>query len=281
MQKDSIQFITDNYGKLTKNEKLVADYILTHFSSAIGMSVHELSETVNVSAATPVRFAQHMGFNGYKELRLFLATHQAEHEDLILDIRQASGSLSDSVEKALSSEIEAIKLTLKELDYPKFTDIAKKIVDAKQILLFGMRTSYLVCCDFMYKLQRTGKVVHCTDNPSDAAVFLSGFNSTDMVIGFSHSGETSTTCDVLALAKDLGIYTVAATTFSESTICNFADQVLHTQTRESPLHKIALTSRISQLATADALFMTYFSLDYDNCMNNLNKVSTNISRIQK
>lgn len=281
MNEDSIQIITNNYGKLTKNERIVADYIMTHFNSAIQMSVHELATMSGVSVATPVRLAQHMGFDGYKEFRLYLATHQPEHEDLILDIKQASNSVTDAVEKALGSEIDSIRLTLKELDYTKFIGISQKIKNANQILFFGMGTSYLVCSDAVYKFQRVGKIVRCTDDITEAAVILSAMDSSDLVIGISHSGETKNTCDVLKLAKELGVYSVAVTTFPGSAICRGADVILNTQTRESPLHKIALTSRISQLATIDALFMTYFTSDYEKCKKNIDAVSANLQKIWK
>ena len=279
MNGDSIQIITNNYGKLTKNEQLVANYIMTHFSNAIQMSVHEIARECAVSVATPVRLAQHMGFDGYKEFRLYLASHQPEHEDLILDIKQTSGSVIDSVEKALGSEIDTIRLTLKELDYSKLSTIADQIKIAEKILFFGMGTSYLVCSDAMHKFQRVGKTVHCCDDITKAAVLLSSMSKTDMVVCISHSGETKNTCDIIRLAKDMGIYTVAVTTFPGSSVCKTADIVLHTQTRESPLHKFALTSRISQLATTDALFMAYFTSDYDNCRQNIDKLSETLNKL--
>lgn len=279
MNADSIQLITNNYDKLTQNERIVADYILTHFNSAIQMSVHEIAQKTKVSVATPVRLAQHIGFDGYKDFRIYLASHQPEHEELILDIKQASNSVVESVEKALLSEIDSINLTLKELDYSKFIDAADKMKSANQILFFGLGTSQLVCRDAMYKFQRAGKIVCCADDISVSAALLSRFSKNDIVIGISHSGKTKNTCDILKLAKELGVYSVAITTFPGSDICRHADNIIYTQTRESPLHKIALTSRISQLATMDALFMTYFTMDYENCKNNIDKVSSNLQMI--
>ena len=69
----------------------------------------------------------------------------------------------------------------------------------------------------------------------------------------------------------MGITTVAVTTFSNSNICKTADYTLLTQTRESPLHKIAITSRVSQFAMMDSLFMAYLTINYDKCINNLEK----------
>ena len=266
MNSDSVQIITKNYGKLTKNEKTVADYIFTHFDDAIGMSVHELAQSCSVSSATPVRLAQHLGFDGYREFRLYLVAHRPEHEDIILDIKETKGLFRESVEKLLNSEIDSIRLTMKEFDYTVGCDIAEKIKNANRILFFGLGSSYLVCQDCANKFQRVGKTVHHSNDITMSAVMLSAFGPSDIVFGISHSGETPDTAKILSLASKLGIFCVAVTTFADSTVCENADKIIYTQTRESPLHRISLSSRIGQLASMDSLFMTYFSLDYENCI---------------
>lgn len=280
MYKDSIQLITNHYGQLTKNEKIVADYIISYPESVIQMSVQELAQKSGVSSATPVRLAQHMGFDGYKEFRLYLAKHLPQQEDLISDMSQAPDSAAGVVEKVLLSEVDSIRLTLKELDYVQLTAAAERIKAADQLLFFGTGTSYLVCCDAMYKFQRAGKSVRCTSDIAEAAVLLTHLHKNDPVIGISHSGETRDTCNLLKLARELELPTIAATTYPGSTICQYADHLLPTQTRESALHKIAFTSRISQLAAMDALFMAYFTCDYEKCRQNIDGVSRNLQHLQ-
>lgn len=281
MTVDSVQFLTDNYSKLTHNEQLTVDYIMTHLNSAMEMSVQELAMSVGVSPAVPVRLAQHLGFDGYKEFRLYMAKYRPEHSDIIFDIKQSLQSVPESVERVLISEIDSLQLTLGKMDYKNIMRIAELMKKSKQILFFGVRTSYLVCEDSVYKFQRIGKLAHCADDVTAAAVIMSSFEPEDMVIGISHSGETEATCRILSLAQEMGLRTVGVTTFPDSTICTNSDFILQTQTRESPLHKIALTSRISQFATMDALFMTYFTSDYDDCKEHMDKVYSNLQKLWK
>lgn len=121
---------------------------------------------------------------------------------------------------------------------------------------------------------------HSTDDANSATVLLSSFSPNDILIVISHSGETRDACNIARLAQKLGIYVVAVTTFIASTLARNADIVLQTQTRESPVHKIAFTSRISQLASMDALFMTYFAMNQQECKNNINSISSNLQEIQ-
>ena len=95
----------------------------------------------------------------------------------------------------------------------------------------------------------------------------------------SHSGETKSVCKILEIASQSGVFPVCVTTFPGSSVCKSAKLIIYTQTRESPLHKIALTSRISQLATMDALFMTYFTLNQNECLKKLDMVSDNLKKL--
>ena len=279
MKKDSVQIITTHYGKLTYSEKKVADYIVTHLSDAVRMSVNEIASASGVSAATPVRLAKHMGFEGFSDLKLYIASHASPEEDIILDMTSTSDTVAQAVEKALIAETESIKMTLKELEYSKITYVSERIKNAEKILFFGIGSSHLVCLDASHKYERVGKTVFCSDDAYKASVLLGNFSENDIVICVSHSGETKSVCKILEISAQLGVFSVCVTTFPGSSVCKSAEIVLYTQTRESPLHKIALTSRISQLATMDALFMTYFTLNQQECLKKLETVSNTLKQL--
>ena len=97
MKKDFVQIITTHYGKLTDSEKKVADYIVTHLSDAVRMSVQEIASVSGGRAATPVRLAKHMGFEGFSELKLYIASHASAEEDIILDMTSSSDSVSKDI----------------------------------------------------------------------------------------------------------------------------------------------------------------------------------------
>lgn len=281
MSPDSVQIITSNYAKLSKNEKTVADHLLSHFDASIGLSVYELSDACGVSPAVPVRLAKKLGFAGYKELRLQLAQSRPLRNDLFLDLENGEpGNVKNAVEKVLRAEMDSILATIEQLDYSALEAGANMIANAKRLLLFGCSTSYVACTDTAIKLRKVGKTTFAADSADSAAAILSGFEKGDAVIAVSHSGETSAAVNILKLAKRLGFASLAVTTFPDSAVGRNADAVLCTQTRESPLHKIALTSRVSQLAMLDALFMAYYSTNYELCREKVDASSQFLSEIR-
>ena len=279
MSQDAIAYITDKYIKLTSVERRLADYVISHYDESLSLSVQALAEKSKVSAAAVIRFAQQMGFEGYKELRLFLATNRPEHEDVIVDLKKERGTVETKVSKVINADIEAMKLTLENLDFKVLEDVAMAIKKAKQIVFFGTGTSFLVCNDTSLKVQRLGKISNCYSDLHSITVALSNMSDNDMLIAVSHSGQNKDTCKAVEIANKCGIKTLAVTTFSESSISGLADYVLLTKTRESPLHKIAITSRISQFAVMDALIMAIMVTDYDNCISHIESLSENLKHI--
>lgn len=264
-QGDAVEFLTGRYTELTDGEKQIVDYLINNLESALAMSVHTLAKESGVSVATIVRYAQHMGFDGYKSFRLHLAKCTPGSEDFVLDFPHTDSSMKGQVTRVLKASMEAIHLTLDEMDYTALESSAAVIRDAGHLLFFGTGTSSIVCDDAMLKYQRSGKRAASVCDLYSAALELANFKPDDVLIVISHSGENADTLRVLETAKNAGVRTIAVTTFSGSAIAKTADLVLYTKTRESPLHNVSITSRISQFAVMDALFMAYLTLSYDVC----------------
>ena len=53
--------------KLTKKERLIADYVLNNFRDLCFMTSTELANTLSVSHSSVMRFTKDLGFSGYTE----------------------------------------------------------------------------------------------------------------------------------------------------------------------------------------------------------------------
>ena len=272
MKKDYIQFFTEKYSEMTESEKILSDYIINNFDRVLTLSVHTLAAETNISVATVVRFAQHMGFEGYKEFRLYLAQLGNDQEDFILDVTKNADSGEEQISRMLSSCADCITMTQKNLDYATLLAISRHIRESGRVAFFGVGTSYIVCQDADMKFKRIGITSDSACEPSSASSVLLNMKQGDVVIGVSHSGNNEFVAGVLSAARKMKLTTVAVTTFKNSKVCSYADYVLYSQTRESPMHKAAITSRVSQLAVLDSLFMTYLTSYYDDCMASIERI---------
>src|SRR5690554_1555961 len=67
--RDLIEVIQRNFTRLSKGQKLIAQYIIDNYDKAAFMTASKLSKIVGVSESTVVRFANALGFDGYPQLQ--------------------------------------------------------------------------------------------------------------------------------------------------------------------------------------------------------------------
>ena len=66
---DLMRLIQVKFPKLSKGQKLIAEYILKNYDKAAFMTAAKLGNNVGVSESTVVRFATELGFSGYPKLQ--------------------------------------------------------------------------------------------------------------------------------------------------------------------------------------------------------------------
>ena len=80
--------INQQYSKMSKGQKLLANYITDYYDKAAFYTANKLGKVVGVSESTVVRFAMFLGYKGYPEFQEALADmvtnrlNDAEPKDL-------------------------------------------------------------------------------------------------------------------------------------------------------------------------------------------------------
>ncbi len=74
---------TINSAKLTKTQKIIAEYILDHSSDACFMTSTEIADKLGVSESSVIRFSRSLGFSGFME---FQKTLRRDYQDKVLSI---------------------------------------------------------------------------------------------------------------------------------------------------------------------------------------------------
>jgi len=263
------------YDGLSKTEKRVATYFLSHVESVFNMPIARLAVESDASQVSWVRFCKTMGFNGLKGLKkqLFLELNvqirdgKAE-ETLYADITGHS-NVEQMVETVRSSSIQAIDDTLRLMD-PKLVEAtARRMIQAKSVKIFGVGTSALIAEDLYNKLLRIGKnVVFCRDNHIQLT-YAANMTNKDVAIFISHSGRTSEVLESLQIAKERGATIITITKYGKMPLLKYADFALYTSCPEVYRRSGAMSSRIAQLVVVDVLYSTIAHLDYSHVKESL------------
>lgn len=252
-----LQYIKQNFESFTDREKSIADYLLSNKKSIMSMSAKEIGDVTNTSAPTVVRFSKKIGFDSLNEMKLQLSLNlqsDEENEDFeYLHSDLSTKNIIKGVKISIDSIMNQTLGVLKEEDLEKAIELLNK---AKNVYIFSVGSSSLVGMDFYYKLSRINKrcIAHNDTHLQMTASAL--MEKGDIAIAISYSGETKEVLKCVENAKKDGIPVIAITKSSiNNTLADMSDIVLRVPFVEKSLREGAMSSRISQLAVIDMLFL--------------------------
>jgi DNA-binding MurR/RpiR family transcriptional regulator len=240
-------------------ERRVAQRVIDDPEGVANSTITELAQTCETSETTVIRFCRAIGFSGYPELRLTLATEAGRAQsggkrDVGGDIRP-DDPLELIVEKVTYADARAVEETAAQLDITALKRVVDTIANARRVDIYGVSASAFVAMDFQQKLHRIGRASYAW---ADAHIMLTSaavLEPDDVAIGISHTGATVDTIDALEVARARGATTIALTNFPRSPITDVADLVLTTAARETTFRSGATASRLAQLTVVDCVFV--------------------------
>lgn len=258
---DVLAAVRRSLPRLSAAEARVAETILGDPTLVVDLTINDLATLCRTSLSTVARFAQSLGYSGYRELRVAVARTltlaQAQQARFGLDSTEIDPDDDPAVvaAKLAAQKIDAIEKTTLGLDAAALDRVAQAIVAARHIELLGQAASSLTAQDLQQKLVRIGCSVAHSADPHLALTTASLSTTDDVVIAFSHGGETAEVVRAVEVARDAGALAVAVTSVPDSTLAMAADVLLQTHAHESPFRMAAMSSRIAQLVLVDVLFV--------------------------
>lgn len=272
---------------LPRQERRLAEFILTAPSEIVHMGIKDLADQCEVSAATVTRFCKNFQCKGYPDFKLKLAaeiahaemasrTGNTRYQDIV-----AGNPLAGIVEAIESNHLTSIRDTTQLLDLGQLERAVDALCRAKRIDLYGVATSSIVAQDFYQKLIRIGKNCTAFADSHMQITSASTLTSSDVAVAVSYSGETPETIDALACAKDAGAFTISITSYRSSAISALADITLYSSSLEEGMRRGDMASRIAQLHIIDILFMGMASRDFSTYVPRLEQSYLNVQNYRK
>lgn len=216
--------------QLTRSQRKLMDYILSHEDETVFLNVGDLAERVHVSEATVVRLSKTLGFKGFpefqRELRLLFRNKLTTTSRLQKTVKKVT-SEGDVLMKVLQTDVHNIEETLKQVPLQEFRQFVRSIDSAERIIIVGLRGAYSLAIFMGIALEFLQKNVWVIQpGIGDMWDRLLGLKKGDVVIGISFPRYTKQTVEVLRFAKERGNNTLAITDSLISPLAQYADHVL-------------------------------------------------------
>jgi len=227
------QLLKEKNPHLTRSQRRLMDYILSHDDEAVFLKVGDLAKRVNVSEATVVRLSKALGFKGFPEFQRELRNHFRDKLTTTFRLQKTVKKVTsegDVLIKILQTDIDNIAETLQQTSIEEFRQFVKCIDSAERIIIIGLRSVYSLAVFFGIALEFLQKnVLVFQPGIGDMWDRLLGLKKGDLVIGISFPRYTKQTVEVLRFAKQAGVKTLAITDSPISPLVQYADHVLTAQ----------------------------------------------------
>lgn len=277
LEENIILQIKSKLSSLSKSEKKLGKYILSHAVETVNDNTSELAKKAGVSPATVVRFCRSIGLSGFSQLKIRLyADASGLDREIYTDIT-SNEDIAMIADKLALRFNQSITQTANLLETGCIEKITAMVDKSPAIYVYGIGASHVAAEDFMHKFSRIGKpVVHTLDHHLLGSSLINA-SKDSMFVAISNSGETNEAIKLTQIAKQNGLFTAGITQKRDSTLARIVDvPLIHHGGEAVLLRSAATTSLAAQLFTIDVLYFAYVARHYHEIMGRLKNSKINI-----
>jgi DNA-binding MurR/RpiR family transcriptional regulator len=253
-KQDLMRTIQVKFPRLSKGQKLIAEFILKHYDKAAFMTAAKLGIGVGVSESTVVRFANELGFSGYPKLQKALQELIKNKLTTVQRIELTNDYISEesALKGVLKSDIENIRATLEKINHNTFEEVVNNIFAARRIYIIGLRSSTAIA-EFLgfYLNLILDNVKVIGYGISDIFEQMLNITDQDLVIGIGFPRYAARTIEALSFAQSKGSKVVAITDSLLSPLAARADCTLIAQSNMASF----VDSLVAPLSVINALII--------------------------
>lgn len=226
---DMIERLNHSGRKLSKGHRRIAQYIVEHYDKAVFMTASRLGESVGVSESTVVRFAAVLGYEGYPQLQRALQELVSHRLTAVQRFEMSSEIDPNAVLRTvLKSDMQNIRATVEELDNHAFEEGVRRILNAKEIYVIGLRSAAPLAQYLGYYLNYIFDRVHLVSSAAtDVFEEIARISEADVVIGISFPRYSTRTVKAMRFARSCGAQVISITDGPMSPLHEVSDVCLN------------------------------------------------------
>ncbi len=251
----------------------VADYLLREPQAPLTLSIGDVAERAATSAATVTRFCRMIGYSGYVEMRVGIATEVGRRatadpsaDSWTTEIGRGFGP-DDSPEELLrmliSSHIRSLRQATSAIDLSVITEVSRRIANSSHVDIYGIGGSAMLAEELQGRLYRIGINAYAWAEVHTGLTSAAIQDEGTVAIGISTTGRTEETLQMLAEAGRAGALTVTITNNPASPLAELADLSIVTSVYEQFLKPDDLSAKHGQLLVLDLLYLLVAQQGFD------------------
>lgn len=250
---DAYQKILEHYETFSIQQKKVADYTINNIDDAIYFPISKFSRVIGVSQATIVRFAQHLGYNGFNEFRDSLFAYYRDRLSPDNRMKHSIEALKEgasSYEQIANKEIAYLEKSIFSIEESILGQAVDSIYRCRTVYIFAIGANEYLGYYLKFKLRRLKLNYHLvTDSGREMLENLIRIGREDSAIVFNFSKPSIDFSRLMGLLSDKKVSSVLVTDIKTPPVIRLATYVLYAErgpqgTFQSPVVPMAITNTL-------------------------------------
>lgn len=250
--------------------KVVAEFVLEERSRLETYSMKEVAARTYTSKPTLVRFAQSLGFSGWKEFMQAFVQEEHYQESHYMDIDAnipftQDDSCEDIIRKITDLQVESILDTADLLETAVLEEAVSRLMKAKNVIVFGMSPNTLVGQLFRRKMATIGKIITVPiSDESGTLAYALGSEDLGIIVSYSGNNVNREPMRYIPILEENKVPMIGITGGGKNYIREHIDCVIAMSSRERLYSKISNFSTESSLESIfNILYSCCFAKDYE------------------
>lgn len=273
-QYEVLHRIEERYDKMSKSQKVIADYILEHFDQAVFMTAAKLGETLGISESTVVRFAAGIDYEGYPQLQKALEECVKGKLNNVqrMDNKYGKSSQSEILASVMSADMEKLQHTIDNLDSVAFETAVNTMLEAETVYVMGLRSNEPLAgfLHFYLNMIRGNVVLVNTTSVSETFEQMIHIGEKDCFVGISFPRYSMRTLKAMEFANDRNAKVIALT-----------DSVHSPMNLYSSCNLLARSDMVSIVDSLVAPLSVINALVVAMCLKRPQEVKRNLERLEE
>lgn len=226
VESDIRELILNAFHGLSKQQQIVAQYLLDHLDDIPFVTVPRIAKSCGVSEATVVRLGKSLGFDGFSGLK-------SEFADVVRDKVQATSQLpaemrlesdADTLAVVANMELNNLQAMINDIGRQSFQKTALMLFEADHTFTFGFGISSVLADLASYLFTQVGmRTTTLATRYSSPLEQLVAARESDVLFCFSFPPFSKATIDLAQRAKEANAKVIAVSDSLASPISEHAD----------------------------------------------------------
>ncbi len=253
---------------LSKNERVLADYILKHPEDVLKMSSKDLGKVCFVSTATVYRLCDKLGLSGFSDLKIKITSslddYRKSNEDFNFDFPVNQFQTHYEIIQKIKEDYEqTLNLTANLFSLDQLRLIASAMEKSQIIDVYTSAGNINFALNFQFQMQEIGIQVNVPIDEYQQRLTAASSNKNHLAIIITFGGRGILSDILPRILHKVKTPIVLISSYDYTFKDLDSDYQLYISPYENHYKKISsFSTRLSILYILDVLYTCYFKLDY-------------------